>query len=142
MGKCSVFAVSFLSLIGMSACSPEIMQEERVMATAQKYYEHLANGDYNSFVDGTVNSQDTLPVNYREQLVLNAKMYMERMQNEHQGIKSVKAIRAQVDTIKAHNSDEIESITARAFLSLGFVDSTKEEILVPMVLKNDVWYLR
>lgn len=112
------------------------------MATAQKYYEHLANGDYNSFVDGTVNSQDTLPVNYREQLVLNAKMYMERMQNEHQGIKSVKAIRAQVDTIKAHNSDEIESITARAFLSLGFVDSTKEEILVPMVLKNDVWYLR
>jgi len=126
----------------MSACSPEIKQEERVMATAQKYYEHLANGDYNSFVDGTVNSQDTLPANYREQLVLNAKMYMERMQNEHQGIKSVKAIRAQVDTIKAHNSDEIESITARAFLSLGFVDSTKEEILVPMVLKNDVWYLR
>ncbi len=126
----------------MSACSPEIKQEERVMATAQKYYEHLVNGDYNSFVDGTVNSQDTLPANYREQLVLNAKMYMERMQNEHQGIKSVKAIRAQVDTIKAHNSDEIESITARAFLSLGFVDSTKEEILVPMVLKNDVWYLR
>lgn len=142
MSKCSVLAVSFLSLIGMSACSPEIKQEERVMATAQKYYEHLVNGDYNSFVDGTVNSQDTLPANYREQLVLNAKMYMERMQNEHQGIKSVKAIRAQVDTIKAHNSDEIESITARAFLSLGFVDSTKEEILVPMVLKNDVWYLR
>lgn len=126
----------------MSACSPEIKQEERVMATAQKYYEHLANGDYNSFVDGIVNSQDTLPANYREQLVLNAKMYMERMQNEHQGIKSVKAIRAHVDTIKAHNSDEIESITARAFLSLGFADSTKEEILVPMVLKNDVWYLR
>ena len=48
----------------------------------------------------------------------------------------------QVDTLKANNSDEMLAITARAFVALGFADSTKEEILVPMVLKDDVWYLR
>ena len=142
MNKSLILLGVALSLIGVVACSPEIKQEERAMATAQKYYEQLVAGDYEGFVAGTINSQDTLPADYKEQLVLNAKMYVERMQNEHQGIRSVKAMRAQVDTLKAHNSDEIEAITARAFVALSFADSTKEEILVPMVLKNDVWYLR
>ena len=131
-----------LSLIGMAACSSDVNQEERAMITAQKYYEQLVAGNYEGFVEGTINSQDSLPADYKEQLVLNAKMYVERMQNEHQGIRSVKAMRAQVDTLKASNSDEIAAITARAFVALGFADSTKEEVLVPMVLKNDVWYLR
>jgi hypothetical protein len=36
----------------------------------------------------------------------------------------------------------IKEIVAQAYLSLGFADSTKEEIVVPMVLKNDIWYIR
>ena len=131
-----------ISLIGMTACSSDVNQEQRAMTTAQKYYEQLVAGNYEGFVEGTISSQDSLPAGYKEQLVLNAKMYVERMQNEHQGIRSVKAMRAQVDTLKAHNSDEIEAITARVFVSLGFADSTKEEVLVPMLLKDDVWYLR
>ena len=142
MSKSLVVLGVALSLIGMVACSTKVKQEERAMATAQKYYEQLVAGDYEGFVAGTINSQDTLPADYKEQLVLNAKMYMERMQDEHHGIRSVKAIRAQVDTLKAPGSDEIETVTARAYVSLGFADSTKEEILVPMVLKDDVWYLR
>ena len=142
MNKSLILLGVALSLIGVAACSPEIKQEERAMATAQKYYEQLVASDYEGFVAGTINSQDTLPADYKEQLVLNAKMYVERMQNEHQGIRSVKAMRAQVDTLKERNSDEIVAITARAFVALGFADSTKEEILVPMVLKDDVWYLR
>lgn len=142
MNKSLILLGVALSLIGVVACSPEIKQEERAMATAQKYYEQLVAGDYEGFVAGTINSQDTLPADYKEQLVLNAKMYVERMQNEHNGIHSVKAMRAQVDTLKGRNSDEIVAITARAFVALGFADSTKEEILVPMVLKDDVWYLK
>lgn len=142
MSKSIILLGVALSLIGVAACSSDVNQEERAMTTAQKYYEQLVAGDYEGFVEGTVNSQDSLPAGYKEQLVLNAKMYIERMQNEHKGIRSVKAMRAQVDTLKAHNSDEIEAVTARAFVSLGFADSTKEEILVPMVLKDDVWYLR
>ena len=142
MKKSIVLLGVAISLIGMAACSSDVNQEKRAMTTAQKYYEQLVAGNYEGFVEGTINSQDSLPAGYKEQLVLNAKMYVERMQNEHQGIRSVKAMRAQVDTLKAHNSDEIEAITARAFVALSFADSTKEEILVPMVLKNDVWYLR
>lgn len=142
MNKSLVILGVALSLIGVTACSSDVKQEERAMTTAQKYYEQLVAGDYEGFVEGAINSQDSLPADYKEQLVLNAKMYVERMQNEHQGIRSVKAMRAQVDTLKANNSDEIVAITARAFVALGFADSTKEEVLVPMVLKDDVWYLR
>ena len=142
MNKSLVILGVALSMIGVTACSSDVKQEERAMTTAQKYYEQLVAGDYEGFVEGTINSQDSLPADYKEQLVLNAKMYVERMQNEHQGIRSVKAMRAQVDTLKANNSDEIVAITARAFVALGFADSTKEEVLVPMVLKDDVWYLR
>ena len=142
MNKSLVILGVALSLIGVTACSSDDKQEERAMTTAQKYYEQLVAGDYEGFVEGAINSQDSLPADYKEQLVLNAKMYVERMQNEHQGIRSVKAMRAQVDTLKANNSDEIVAITARAFVALGFADSTKEEVLVPMVLKDDVWSLR
>jgi hypothetical protein len=75
-------------------------------------------------------------------------MLMERMQKEHNGIESVKVLRAKVDTIKAGTSgksgeqDEIKEIVAQAYLSLGFADSSREEIVVPMVFKDDVWYLR
>ena len=142
MKKSLILLGVVISLIGMVACSTKVKQEERAMITAQKYYEQLVAGNYEGFVEGTINSQDSLPADYKEQLVLNAKMYVERMQNEHHGIRSVKAMRAQVDTLKASNSDEIAAITARAYVALGFADSTKEEVLVPMVLKDDVWYLR
>lgn len=142
MNKSIILFGVALSLIGVAACSSDVNQEERAMTTAQKYYEQLIAGDYEGFVEGTLNSQDSLPADFKEQLVLNAKMYVERMQKEHDGIRSVKALRAEVDTLKAHNSDEIAAITARAFVSLGFADSTKEEVLVPMVLKDNVWYLR
>ena len=142
MNKSLIILGVILSLMGIAACSSDVSQEQRAMTTAKKYYEQLVAGDYEGFVESTVISQDSLPADYKEQLVLNAKMYVERMQNEHQGIRSVKAMRAQVDTLKANNSDEILVITARAFVALGFADSTKEEVLVPMVLKNDVWYLR
>jgi hypothetical protein len=78
-------------------------------------------------------------------MLLNAQMFMERIQTEHRGIKSVKPLRATVDTIKlrvANEPEAVKEIVAQAYLSLGFADSTKEEIVVPMVLKNDIWYIR
>ena len=118
------------------------------MTTAQKYYEQLAAGDYNSFVEGSLMGQDSVPEAYKSQMLLNAQMFVERMQKEHNGIKSVKAMRAKVDTIKSgvlgasDEADAIKEIVAQAYLSLGFADSSKEEIVVPMVFKDDVWYLR
>ena len=129
----------------LAACSSEVSQEKRALTTAQKYYEQLVAGDYNSFVEGSLMGQDSVPEVYKSQMLLNAQMFMERIQTEHRGIKSVKPLRATVDTIKlrvANEPEAVKEIVAQAYLSLGFADSTKEEIVVPMVLKNDIWYIR
>lgn len=129
-------------LMVLSACD-SVNQEERAMQTAQKYYEQLFQGDVKSFVEGSLVGYDTVPSVYKSQLMINAKMYVERLQQEHQGVDSVKALRAQLDTIKIKGKgSEVETVIAQTFLCLQFADSTKEEIVVPMVLKDDIWYLR
>ena len=145
MRKHLAFFGFFISFMILAACSSEVSQEKRALATAQKYYEQLVAGDYNSFVEGSLMGQDSVPEVYKSQMLLNAQMFMERMQTEHRGIKSVKPLRATVDTIKlrvANEPEAVKQIVAQAYLSLGFADSTKEEIVVPMVLKNDIWYIR
>ena len=145
MRKHLAFFCFFISFMILAACSSEVSQEKRALATAQKYYEQLVAGDYNSFVEGSLMGQDSVPEVYKSQMLLNAQMFMERMQTEHRGIKSVKPLRATVDTIKlrvANEPEAVKEIVAQAYLSLGFADSTKEEIVVPMVLKNDIWYIR
>ena len=145
MRKHLAFFGFFISFMIMAACSSEVSQEKRALTTAQKYYEQLVAGDYNSFVEGSLMGQDSVPEVYKSQMLLNAQMFMERMQTEHRGIKSVKPLRATVDTIKlrvANEPEAVKEIVAQAYLSLGFADSTKEEIVVPMVLKNDIWYIR
>ena len=145
MRKHLAFFCFFISFMILAACSSEVSQEKRALATAQKYYEQLVAGDYNSFVEGSLMGQDSVPEVYKSQMLLNAQMFMERMQTEHRGIKSVKPLRATVDTIKlrvANEPEAVKDIVAQAYLSLGFADSTKEEIVVPMVLKNDIWYIR
>ena len=145
MRKHLAFFCFFISFMILAACSSEVSQEKRAQTTAQKYYEQLVAGDYNSFVEGSLMGQDSVPEVYKSQMLLNAQMFMERMQTEHRGIKSVKPLRATVDTIKlrvANEPEAVKEIVAQAYLSLGFADSTKEEIVVPMVLKNDIWYIR
>lgn len=145
MRKHLAFFGFFISFMILAACSSEVSQEKRALATAQKYYEQFVAGDYNSFVEGSLMGQDSVPEVYKSQMLLNAQMFMERMQTEHRGIKSVKPLRATVDTIKlrvANEPEAVKEIVAQAYLSLGFADSTKEEIVVPMVLKNDIWYIR
>lgn len=145
MRKHLAFFGFFISFMILAACSSEVSQEKRALTTAQKYYEQLVAGDYNSFVEGSLMGQDSVPEVYKSQMLLNAQMFMERIQTEHRGIKSVKPLRATVDTIKlrvANEPEAVKEIVAQAYLSLGFADSTKEEIVVPMVLKNDIWYIR
>ena len=142
MRKHLAFWGFFISFMILAACSSEVSQEQRAMTTAKKYYEQLVAGDY------SLMGQDSVPEAYKSQMLLNAQMFVERMQSEHNGIKSVKALRAKVDTVKASvpaasgEPAAIKEIVAQAYLSLGFADSSKEEIVVPMVLKNDIWYIR
>jgi hypothetical protein len=86
MRKHLAFFGFFISFMILAACSSEVSQEKRALTTAQKYYEQLVAGDYNSFVEGSLMGQDSVPEVYKSQMLLNAQMFMERMQSEHNGI--------------------------------------------------------
>lgn len=119
-------------LLLLFACSKEIKPEEVALQAAKTYYDQLLHGDYDAFVAGHLHG-DSVPEAYRRQLVLNMKMFMEQQKTEHSGIDSVSPRRAEVDTT-AH--------TANAFIILCYSDSTREEVVVPLIEKNGIWYLR
>lgn len=119
-------------LLAASCRKEEVKPEDVALQAAKAYYDQLLQGDYAAYVDGTLKG-DSVPPAYRRQLTLNMQMYVERQKAEHKGISKVEALRATPDTA---------SHTVNAFLFVTYADSTKEEIVVPMVEKNGVWYLR
>lgn len=119
--------------MAFTSCKKDIVTPESVaLETARMYYDMLLKGDYDNFVDATLHGDSISPV-YRQQLVLNAKMFIEKQKKEHDGIDSITAVRATADTA---------SHTANSFLSIYFSDKTKEEIVVPMIEKGGIWYIR
>ena len=123
---CSILVV--MALVDCSKPNPS----EVVGQTAKLYYDYLLQGRYNAFVD-CMNFADSIPEQYRSQLVDNAKMYMAQQKQEHKGIQEIGVLKASVDTTKH---------TANVFLSFSYHDGTTEQVLVPMVEKNGVWYMR
>lgn len=119
----------------MTGCSCNGPSDEALAAQAAKtYYDQLLQGDYASFVAGT-NGYDSVPGYYKEQLMTGMKQFLAQQKAEHVGIDSVVPLRAKVDTVG-------KNTIAKAFLKLCYADSTKEEIVVPMIKRNDVWYMR
>ena len=100
--------------------------------TAQLYYENLLHGRYDVFVDG-VYRPDSIPSSYRSQLIDNARMYVAQMNDDHHGLARVDLIHATADTARNEG---------RAFLLLCFADSTREEVVVPMVRIENLWMMR
>lgn len=127
-----LFILSF-TLLSLSACNKEeIKPEDIALQTAKVYYDQLLNGDYASFVDG-MNMNDSVVPAYREQLITNMKMFMGQQEQEHKGINNVQTVRAMADSA---------SHTVNAFLLFTYNDSTKEEVVVPMVERNGIWMMK
>ena len=135
MNKRTFFCAAF-SLVLLSSVScrrAEAAAPSEVAARAAKaYYDYLIQGKYESYVDGFYRP-DSIPGSYREQLVVNAKMYAWQLKEDHRGLVSVDIAGARADTARH---------SGHAFLVLCFADSTKEEIVVPMVLHKNVWMLK
>lgn len=96
------------------------------------YYDLLLEGKYDEFVEGQ-NMPHRIPEGYRQQLVLNAKMFVEQQKDEHRGMKDFQVLDAKADT--AHH-------VADVYLTVTYGDSTKEQIVVPMVEVEDKWKMR
>jgi len=97
---------------------------------ALSFYQALVDGRYDDFTAG-IDGFSQLPADYCEQLVLNARQFVGRMEREHRGVRSVRLMNSKSD-----------SLSAEAFLVLCFGDSTNEEIVVPMVMRDGQWLMK
>ena len=126
---CIVFAIASIMVI---ACGKNDAPDFAAAEAARDYYQQLVQGNYEQYVSGMING-DSLPADYREQLVANAKMFIAHQNDLHKGISTI--------TVQNCVNDNTTS-TAQAFLLLNYADSTSEEIVVPMVKQNDIWYMK
>lgn len=130
--KKTFILLSLLSLLAGCRKEAEVKPEDVALQAAKVYYDQLLGGDYDSFVDG-MNMNDTVVPAYREQLITNMKMFIGQQEKEHKGIDQVKTIRAVADSV---------TNTVEAFLLFCYKDSTKEQVVVPMVEKNGIWMMK
>ena len=106
--------------------------EELAGLAAQGYYRHLVAGEYEQFLEGRVGA-DSLPDDYREQLLAGYRQFMAQQQRDHQGIRDVRVTSATTDTLAGYTN---------VMLVLSFGDSIDEEIVVPMVERNGSWRMK
>lgn len=132
--KLKTLVLSMIAAIVNVACSSEapIKNDDAAAQAAKCYYDSLNNGRYEYFTD-MYHRQERIPDSYREQLVANTKMYLDNIRKEHKGISEVRVLNCKNDSL---------SPAAEAYLLLCFGDSTKEEIVVPMVKDKDKWMMR
>lgn len=132
--KEKVVASLFLVIALLTACATreDFPKEDVAANTARLYYQYLIQGKYDDFVAG-MDRHIERSQNDVLQLVENAKMYVQRQQSIHQGIKSVSIASSEVDTAQH---------TAMVFLIMEFADNNKEQILVPMVERDSLWLMR
>ena len=127
--SCAAFFILYSSFF-ISCSNPT--PEELASLAAKGYYEHLAAGEYDAYLDG-VNGAMNAPDDYRNQLCKGAELYMTRVKELHKGISTIEVSSAMTDS-SLHCTN--------VFLLLCFGDSTKEEICVPMVQKDGQFRMR
>ena len=132
MKKFLFFMIFRIGLI-FASCKKETPDPGYFAGIAAKgYYDLLLEGKYNDFVAG-YNQPNRIPKGYHEQLLLNARMFMEQQQEEHKGLAGIHVLHAKADTAR-HVAD--------VFLQMVYGDSTKEQVVVPMVLVRGDWKMR
>lgn len=132
-GELAVGMAALTLILGACSDKPEaIDQGELAARTAKIYYDSLVAGRYAHFYDGKM-KPDTVPDTYRQQMLAMLKQYADNERERHKGIDSVK--------ISSYRYAE-KTRTADVFLTLVYGDSTREQIVVPMVKRDSVWYMR
>lgn len=113
------------------ACSsqPEAT-DNAAEAVAKAYCDYLLRGQYRDYVMGRVD-YDSLPSSYVEQLVANVKMMVRKQQRRHGGVKEIETEHADVD------GDQ-----ALAYLLFHYDDGITKRVMVPLMRKGGLWYLR
>ena len=121
-----VILVLFLVIIGAS-CS---RWKSDADSAAEKYYVFLMEEQCDKFVEGIAYC-DSMPQGYKEQMCDLVSQYIEREKKAHGGFVAARAVESQED-----------GDFARVFLEVVFSDSTKENIVLPMVKCGSVWKMQ
>ena len=131
MRKSLLLLISLMLLIG--GCSQqEQSPEEQAGMAAKEYYDRLLAEDYEGFLSGKAD-MDSVPDDYRAQMVTACKQYKQTLEQMHEGLSTVTLSNAKCDSTQQ---------LMHAFLLLHFKDSVKEEITVPMVQRDGQWKMR
>lgn len=117
----------------MSTQCAKLSPEQQAAMAAEGYYRHLIAGEYDHFLQGKVGA-DSLPADYREQLLTAYRQFVAQQQERHNGITAVA-----VSTVSRDSLTDYTSV----FLLLSYGDSTQEKVIVPMIdTGNGQWRMR
>ena len=117
-------ALALSLLLGSCSDKPQetVNQGELAARTAKIYYDSLAAGRFDSFYEGKLKA-DTVPETYRQQMKAILKQF--------------------ADSVRISNYQYAEKTqTANVFLTLVYGDKTQEQVVVPMVRRDSLWYMR
>ena len=124
--------VYLILIVIVVACSTGVSREEQAALAAKGYYTHLVQGEYEQFVEGRFMA-DSLPQDYRSQLIEGYKQFVAQQLEARNGIQEVSVSRAYTDSLAGYTN---------VLLMLCYGDSTTEEVVVPMVERNGRWMMK
>ena len=123
-----------MAILLLCGCSRQGQSpEEQAGIAAKEYYDRLLAGDIDAFLNGKADI-DSMPADYRSQMYAACEQYKKELDETHGGVAAI--------TVSNARKDSTQQMMMQAFLLLNFRDSTKEEIIVPMVQRGEVWMLR
>lgn len=106
-------------------------RDKSVSGAAEKYYGYLMKGDVDRYVKG-IAYYDSLPDDYRSQMHDLMAEHIERERQRYGGIVMARALH---DTL-------LDANNARVFIEVTYADSTREQVMLPMVLTEKGWRLK
>ena len=124
--------VYLILIVIVVACSTGVSREEQAALAAKGYYTHLVQGEYEQFIEGRLMA-DSLPADYRSQLIEGYKQFVAQQMEARKGIQEVSISRAYTDSLAGYTN---------VLLMLCYGDSTTEEVVVPMVERNGRWMMK
>lgn len=126
------FLLTLLAFVACSKPSPEEVARQAASQSAEKSYNALLSARYEQFLSGRADA-DSIPEEYRQQLLASYKQFMVQQQQEHGGIRSLSVTSARIDSTQN---------LIQVFLLLNYADSLNEEIVVPMIERNGEWKMK